>query len=361
LSLILALGGSAYAAVTITGRDVRDHSLTGRDVALNSLTSSNVKNGTIRAIDLAGPLGKDLFHHASVGRSGQPGPTGPSGPVGESGPRGFSGSDGAQGPAGPQGDLGPPGPSDVNTSPAGTDQANAATFSFSGSQRVAIGQLPNDPPSCCYNVPGSGLVEVDSGTGRSTMLTHYGYGSTIRSSGPDSGIFEFFLGSFGTNSQPQLSVRNNGNGLGASVQARNASDTSGIILDYGRPLRPRLALENNGMAPGATLGIENPESGGKIALATGGDGIQPIDHVTLDSTGLLSSDGDVAFGNEAADKVLFHGSNGSGAQGQDPGDLAALTAMDVMSPDQIAQHMNEQRDAINQLRAALLQQGLIGP
>ena len=33
IALFVALGGSSYAALTITGRNVKDSSLTGRDVA----------------------------------------------------------------------------------------------------------------------------------------------------------------------------------------------------------------------------------------------------------------------------------------------------------------------------------------
>jgi hypothetical protein len=208
-------------------------------------------------------------------------------------------------------------------------------------------------------VAGSGALQVDSGTGRRTELTHYTYGSTIRSSGPASNVFEFWLGSAGTG-QPQLSVRGNGNSGGASVQARNVGDTNGIVLDYGEPLRPRLHLEDDGRVPGATLAIENPQPSGAIALATrGADGFH--DRVKIASDGTLSSNGGVAFGDAVGDKVLFHGSSASGAQGQDPGTLATLTAADVMTATAIAQHINEDRAAINKLRDALLQQGLIGP
>jgi len=43
LALFVALGGSSYAALTITGRNVRNSSLTGKDVRNNSLTGSDVK------------------------------------------------------------------------------------------------------------------------------------------------------------------------------------------------------------------------------------------------------------------------------------------------------------------------------
>jgi hypothetical protein len=50
LALFVALGGSAYAAATITGRDVVDRSLTGADI----------RNGTIRSPDVRSITGADL-------------------------------------------------------------------------------------------------------------------------------------------------------------------------------------------------------------------------------------------------------------------------------------------------------------
>jgi hypothetical protein len=50
LALFVALGGSSYAALKITGRDVRNNSLTGRDI--RSLTTKDVTDGSLRARDL---------------------------------------------------------------------------------------------------------------------------------------------------------------------------------------------------------------------------------------------------------------------------------------------------------------------
>jgi Collagen triple helix repeat (20 copies) len=396
LALFVALGGSSYAALSITGREVRNGSLTGADLAHGSIGSAEIRNGSIRGIDvrdgsitaadLGKPLRRDLLAGARseplspgppgpAGAQGQPGPkgdtgatgdAGPQGPKGDTGLQGAKGDTGLQGPKGdtgsqgPQGDQGPPGPSDVNVPGATTQNKTAATFSFDGSQRAAIGQNATQNPDCGLGpcpVGGAGYVQVDSGTGRSLSLTHYLYGSTIQTKGPGASIFEFLLGDDGF-SQPELSVRSNGNPVGASLQARNAQDTNGLVLDYGEPLRPRLHLQDDGRAPGAVLGIDNPQPGGSIALATGSP---QLDRVTIDSNGKLTVGGDVAFGTGASDKVLFHGASGSGAQGTDPGALDTLTATDVGTPEDIAKHMNEQRDAINALRQALLQQGLIGP
>jgi hypothetical protein len=63
LAVFVALGGSSYAAITITGKqvrnksltgaDVRNNSLTGAQIRNNSLTSADVKNGSLRAKDFA--------------------------------------------------------------------------------------------------------------------------------------------------------------------------------------------------------------------------------------------------------------------------------------------------------------------
>lgn len=95
LALGLSLCGTSYAAVSITGREVRDGSLTGRDI----------KNGSLTAADLAssasdpGPRGD----RGPAGVSGIAGPAGLSGPAGPAGPSGPRGADGALGPAGANG------------------------------------------------------------------------------------------------------------------------------------------------------------------------------------------------------------------------------------------------------------------
>src|SRR6476619_4745688 len=81
LALFIALGGSSYAAITITGKSVKDSSLTGRDVKNSSLTSSDIKDRSL--------LSKDF-------KAGQL----PAGARGAQGPQGIAGPQGPQGPAG---------------------------------------------------------------------------------------------------------------------------------------------------------------------------------------------------------------------------------------------------------------------
>ena len=71
VAVFIALGGSAYAAAKITGRNVKNGSLTGRDVKNNSLTGKDVKR-----------LGPADFKRGALpkGPPGSPGPAGPAGP-----------------------------------------------------------------------------------------------------------------------------------------------------------------------------------------------------------------------------------------------------------------------------------------
>jgi len=87
LALFTALGGSAYGALRVTGRDVVDGSLSGADVRNGSLGSSDVRDGSLRARDFrAGDL--------PAGPRGLGGPQGATGPAGSQGPAGSNGAPG---------------------------------------------------------------------------------------------------------------------------------------------------------------------------------------------------------------------------------------------------------------------------
>jgi len=81
LALFAALGGSSYAAISITGKQVRDGSLAGRDVHNGSLTGKDVRNRSLLATDF---------------KQGQL-PAGPQGPKGEQGAKGDPGAPGLSG------------------------------------------------------------------------------------------------------------------------------------------------------------------------------------------------------------------------------------------------------------------------
>jgi hypothetical protein len=75
IAVFVALGGSSYAAITVTGKNVKNSSLTGTDVKNSSLTTKDVKNRSLLALDFkAGQL-----------------------PAGQQGPKGDKGDPGANG------------------------------------------------------------------------------------------------------------------------------------------------------------------------------------------------------------------------------------------------------------------------
>jgi hypothetical protein len=114
LALSLALGGSAYAAVTVTGKNIKDGTITGKDVKNRSLGKNKLSATAVSSL------------------TGQRGPAGPQGPKGEPG---------QQGPQGPKGDTGDPG---LNV--AGTRRVpNQDDFSCNGD--VVVGTLPVSVPS----------------------------------------------------------------------------------------------------------------------------------------------------------------------------------------------------------------------
>jgi hypothetical protein len=115
LALAVALGGTAYAAVVVTGADVQNGSLTGVDVKNNSLSgrdiqairgkdidaeavkSSDIADGTVAPEDLHPDALAALGNAAPEGGVAASGPPGPKGDAGPAGPAGKDGRDGTSG------------------------------------------------------------------------------------------------------------------------------------------------------------------------------------------------------------------------------------------------------------------------
>ena len=122
LALFVALGGTSYAAITVTGSNVTDESLTGQDVRDGSLRSRDVENNTLTSSDVRDSSLRERDFLPGSLPQGERGPAGPEGAKGDTGPVGppgpsVSGStEGPAGPAGPAGPVGPAGPA----GPAGT-------------------------------------------------------------------------------------------------------------------------------------------------------------------------------------------------------------------------------------------------
>src|SRR5215212_5248730 len=78
IAVFVALGGSSYAALTVTGKNVRNRSLTAKDIKKNSLTSAEVRDRALLAKDFktgqlpAGPQGAK-GDKGNAGQAGAPG------------------------------------------------------------------------------------------------------------------------------------------------------------------------------------------------------------------------------------------------------------------------------------------------
>ena len=139
IGLFVALGGTSYAAITVTGKSVKDSSLTGRDLRDSSVTGRDIRRKSVPLDRLTGSL-----------------PTGPQGPLGPQGPQGERGE---QGGAGPKGDRGEAGATNVRTRigqsctvPGGTGGRNDFSYPScfrqfaackSGERAVGGGITPN--------------------------------------------------------------------------------------------------------------------------------------------------------------------------------------------------------------------------
>lgn len=82
VALVLATGGTAWAALVVTGLNVKDETLTGRDVRNGSLEAWELTSAARSYLrGRTGPAGRD-GRDGLTGRDGAQGPTGATGPAG---------------------------------------------------------------------------------------------------------------------------------------------------------------------------------------------------------------------------------------------------------------------------------------
>lgn len=80
-ALVIALGGTSYAAAMITGDDIKN----------GTVTTADVKNHTLKVKDFSAGTKSQLTGASGArGPAGAPGPTGATGPAGAQGPAGLS-------------------------------------------------------------------------------------------------------------------------------------------------------------------------------------------------------------------------------------------------------------------------------
>jgi hypothetical protein len=138
-AVFVALGGSSYAAVTITGEQIQDNSVASADVRNNSVRGKDIRRGTVTSTVIrdASLLARDFMPgQLQPGSHGEPGPTGARGPEGPSGAAGPQGSQGEPGPAGPHGPAGTAGVS-------GVERIVGSSANNSDSHKSAVATCPN--------------------------------------------------------------------------------------------------------------------------------------------------------------------------------------------------------------------------
>jgi hypothetical protein len=86
IAVFIALGGSSYAAIKVTGKNVANSSLTGKDLKNESVTGRDVKGLTSRDFSEALPQGPQ----GAQGPQGTQGPQGERGEAGEPATRMFA-------------------------------------------------------------------------------------------------------------------------------------------------------------------------------------------------------------------------------------------------------------------------------
>jgi hypothetical protein len=81
LALFATIGGSAYAAVIVTGNNIKNGTVTGKDVKNRSLGTKKLSTKAVNSL------------RGQQGPAGPQGPQGPRGPAGEQGQPGEAGED----------------------------------------------------------------------------------------------------------------------------------------------------------------------------------------------------------------------------------------------------------------------------
>jgi hypothetical protein len=167
LALIFALSGTAYAAVTVTGADVKNGSLTGRDVKTNSLKTSDIAASAIQTDEIQdGTIARADLRRSLLSSLGTSGGTGAKGNTGATGPKGDTGAAGATGDTGATGDAGAVGPAGLGTVvvrratvfvPANTQQPDLTASCLPGER--ATGGSAGQYNDAALTVPLDGVVD----------------------------------------------------------------------------------------------------------------------------------------------------------------------------------------------------------
>jgi hypothetical protein len=256
ICLFIVLGGSAYAAATITGKQIKDSSITSADIKNKSLVAGDFKPGQLTSAGggAQGPQG-------AKGEPGATGPAGPQGPKGEPGAPGQAGANGEQGPKGDPGIQGAKG--DPGIQGAKGDPGIQGPKGEPGASAVRIALDKN----------------ADSGTSEPTV-THVGAFYVRTSCSITNGVAHL-----------DLQVLNQGVARWAGTNNDSTSSTvtpitGGAVLNNNTPvtLFQRIAPPNGWAGSTYTITIYNSTSVATVTINAFVDNRPATPHCTLEGT-----------------------------------------------------------------------------
>jgi hypothetical protein len=270
LALLIALGGTAYAATSFVSANGKVRGCVSKKGQLTVLKKSAKKCAK----------GRTLITWS------QKGPTGPIGPIGPTGPAGSTGSTGSTGPTGPKGAQGDPGPA---TGAAGGD----LTGSYPGPS-IAAGAVTDAKVAAANK---DGLANVPSlrtlGTGASQAMP-----GNATPGGPPTGSAGGALA--GSYPNPTLNV--SGGPCPTGQFLTNLSNLSALTCGPGGP---NTALGNGAMATG--IGTGNAGFGANALAVNTASFNAAFGHNALAANGIGNSN--AAFGSGALSANTTGGSN----------------------------------------------------
>jgi hypothetical protein len=165
LALFVALGGTSYATLSVSGRNVQDGSLTGADV----------RNGSLAPADLSAAA-RDARRRGRRGARGRRGSPGPAGPPGVPGPAGATNVTVRVSPPPPAG-----GPCPPSECPGGTVDVEAQASCLPGERATGGGIQP----------PGDAVVTATRPILAAGTLTPIGWIGTAEATVEPGGVAQF--------------------------------------------------------------------------------------------------------------------------------------------------------------------------
>jgi hypothetical protein len=167
VALFVSLGGTGYAAIKITGKNVKDGSLTGKDVKNSSLRTADFKRGDL--------------------------PAGPRGPQGQ---RGATGGQGPKGAAGVAGSARAYAHILVNSGGATVDPSRSKGITQANVTRIDTGAL------CVHGLPFTPRNGAGAADANQVQLVVVSIGFA-----PDAGV----IGACGSSAQAVIAISTTGN------------------------------------------------------------------------------------------------------------------------------------------------------